>query len=92
MIAFPLDFLPGEKESRAGDGEMGSEGETHLPFPDTVPLSHTNTHSHKYIEWCLLLLGVLALLMRCERGTEMKQVKKGKRGGSGKQSEREGEE
>lgn len=64
------------------DGEMGSEGETHLPFPDAVlhrvcghaRRTHARSHTHVYSEWCPLLLGVLALLMRCERGTEMEQV------------------
>lgn len=60
---------------------MGSEGETHLPFPGAVLLGvvcgharRTHTNTHVYCEWCPLLLGVLALLMRCEGGTEMEQM------------------
>lgn len=57
------------------DGEMGSEGETHLPFLCRV-CGHADTHTR--FECCPLLLGVLASLMRCERGTEMEQVEEQK--------------
>lgn len=92
-----IGFSPRREGKQGQTRRNGIRGGNSSPLPRHSPFLthtqiHTLTHSHKYIEWCLLLLGVLALLMRCERGTEMKQVKKGKRGGSGKQSEREGEE
>ena len=89
MIAFPSDFLP-VRRSGGPDGAMGSEGETHLPSPRRSPFQgvwsqrhsqacpHAHTHTHTHCEWCPLLLGVLASLMRCERGTEMEQVEEEK--------------
>ena len=45
---------------------------------DTRKHARTHTHTHTHCEWCPLLLGVLASLMRCERGTEMEQVEEEK--------------
>ena len=44
------------KEELGPDGEMGSEGETHLPFPDTFPSGlcghhRTHTHTHAHVQW-----------------------------------------
>lgn len=59
---------------------MGSDGETHLPLSQTHSLPDcvviTETLKRLYSERRPQLLRVLPVLMRCESGTEMKQVER----------------
>lgn len=73
-----IGFSAGANGEQGPDEEMGSDGKTHLLFPDTFPprVCGHHTHTHTRTEWCPQLLGVLPVLMRCESGTEMKQVER----------------
>lgn len=89
-----IGFSPSEseRESRA-QTEKWDQGGNSSPLPRHSPFQGVWSHTHTYIhcECCPLLLGVLASLMRCERGTEMEQLEEekevdqrnGARGGSG---------